>query len=369
MALSVVLDYTRTGLIVSITNFVAACCLRPVCDCLRWRWSSCSSLTGHRGCLPVCITSPCLKTLPASCSGALTCYRHPSCAPRSSGLASHPLPTIRSRAVGVLLGQIVKGKVSCTNSYAVPFEEDERDPTVWFLDHNFLESMSSMFRKVNARETVVGWYSTGPTIRGGDLDITELIRTYTPNPVLVLVDVTPKELGLPTEAYLSVEQPQEDATLSRTFAHLPSEINAADAEEVGVGHLLRDIKDSSVSTLAGEVAGKVGALKSLRARLGELKSYLEAVATGELPMNHEILYNMQDIFNLLPALSGKELVRSFAVKTNDAMLVLYVSAVIRAVCALDDLIENKAGLMRETERRAAEKSTPAVVAPVGGKAA
>ena len=280
------------------------------------------------------------------------------------------LPTaICSRAVGVLLGQIVKGKVSCTNSYAVPFEEDERDPTVWFLDHNFLESMSSMFRKVNARETVVGWYSTGPTIRGGDLDITELMRTYTPNPVLVLVDVTPKELGLPTEAYLSVEQPQEDATLSRTFAHLPSEINAADAEEVGVGHLLRDIKDSSVSTLAGEVAGKVGALKSLRARLGELKTYLDSVAAGELPVNHEILYNMQDIFNLLPALSGKELVRSFAVKTNDAMLVLYVSAVIRAVCALDDLIENKAGLMRETERRAAQKAAPAAVAPTGGKAA
>lgn len=31
----------------------------------------------------------------------------------------------------------------------MPFEEDERDPNIWFLDHSYLESMSAMFKKVN----------------------------------------------------------------------------------------------------------------------------------------------------------------------------------------------------------------------------
>jgi len=31
----------------------------------------------------------------------------------------------------------------------VPFEEDERDPAVWFFDHSYAESMLAMFRKVN----------------------------------------------------------------------------------------------------------------------------------------------------------------------------------------------------------------------------
>jgi 26S proteasome regulatory subunit N8 len=31
----------------------------------------------------------------------------------------------------------------------VPFEEDEKDPLVWFADHNYHEDMYSMFRKVN----------------------------------------------------------------------------------------------------------------------------------------------------------------------------------------------------------------------------
>jgi hypothetical protein len=31
----------------------------------------------------------------------------------------------------------------------VPFEEEEKDPSVWFLDHNYHESMYDMFKKVN----------------------------------------------------------------------------------------------------------------------------------------------------------------------------------------------------------------------------
>ena len=34
----------------------------------------------------------------------------------------------RKRVVGVLLGQVVKGKVEARNSFAVPFEEDSRNP-------------------------------------------------------------------------------------------------------------------------------------------------------------------------------------------------------------------------------------------------
>jgi hypothetical protein len=44
----------------------------------------------------------------------------------------------------------------------VPFDEDDKDKSVWFLDHDYLENMYGMFKKVNARERVVGWYHTGP---------------------------------------------------------------------------------------------------------------------------------------------------------------------------------------------------------------
>ena len=34
----------------------------------------------------------------------------------------------RKRVVGVLLGQVLRGKVDATNSFAVPFEEDSKNP-------------------------------------------------------------------------------------------------------------------------------------------------------------------------------------------------------------------------------------------------
>ena len=63
------------------------------------------------------------------------------------------------------------GTADVFNSYAVPFEEDRKDPDVWYLDHNYLEEMESMFRKVNTKEKIVGFYSTGPKLRTNDLQM------------------------------------------------------------------------------------------------------------------------------------------------------------------------------------------------------
>lgn len=247
------------------------------------------------------------------------------------------------RTVGVLLGETFKGKIDITNSYAVPFEEDRKDPNVWFFDHNYHESMFAMFKKVNAKEKVVGWYSTGPKIRPADIEINEMMKTFCSDPVLVIIDVNPKdELAIPTEAYRSVENSAEERSENRkTFVHIPSSVGAFEAEEVGVEHLLRDIRDTTVSTLASQVSSKLNSLRGLEKHLHEVLEYLQLVNDGKLPVNHQILYNLQDIFNLSPNLRIPELVKGFATKTNDMMLVVYLSSMIRSIIALHDLINNK----------------------------
>ncbi|KAM5560365.1 hypothetical protein ABKV19_021502 [Rosa sericea] len=260
----------------------------------------------------------------------------------------------RKRVVGVLLGSTYKGVVDVSNSYA----EDDKDPSIWFLDHNYHEAMYSMFKRINAKEHVVGWYSTGPKLRENDLDVHSLFHNYAPNPVLVIIDVQPKELGIPTKAYYDVEEVKENATQKsqKIFVHVPSEIAAHEVEEIGVEHLLRDVKDTTISTLANEVTGKITALKGLDARLREIRSYLDLVIDEKLPLNHEILYHLQDVFNLLPNLNVAELVKGFAVKTNDMMLVIYLSSLIRSVIALHNLINNK---MLNKEHEKAEDAKPA----------
>lgn len=88
----------------------------------------------------------------------------------------------------------------------------------------------------------------------------------------------------------------------------------------------------------------VTGLKGLQSRLQEVKEYMEAVLAGKLPVNHDIMYQLQvccactmgleittwksthntchqDVFNLLPNLNVDELAQAFAVQTNDMLQV------------------------------------------------
>lgn len=89
---------------------------------------------------------------------------------------------------------------------------------MWFLDHNYVESMNDMFKKINAREKLIGWYHTGPKLRASDLEVNELFKRYTPNPLLVIIDVQPKEVGVPTDAYFAVEEIKDVSDKLSLFA-------------------------------------------------------------------------------------------------------------------------------------------------------
>jgi proteasome lid subunit RPN8/RPN11 len=57
-----------------------------------------------------------------------------------------------------------------------------------------------------ARERIVGWYHTGPKLRASDLEINELFKRFVSRPVMVIVDVRPHTVGIPTDAYFGVEE-------------------------------------------------------------------------------------------------------------------------------------------------------------------
>ena len=61
----------------------------------------------------------------------------------------------------------------------------------------------------------------------------------------------------------------------------------------GVEHLLRNVKDATVSTLATDIGGKVQAVRGLRTRLRSIVQYLEKVLDGTLPVNHDVMHKLQ----------------------------------------------------------------------------
>ncbi|KAL7264377.1 hypothetical protein ACSBR1_002347 [Camellia fascicularis] len=61
-----------------------------------------------------------------------------------------------------------------------------------------------------------------------------LVPSHIPNPVLVIIDVQPKEMGVLTKAYYVVEEVKENATQKsqKVFVHMPSEIAAHDVQKL-----------------------------------------------------------------------------------------------------------------------------------------
>ncbi len=119
-------------------------------------------------------------------------------------------------------------------------------------------------------------------------------------------------------------------------------------------------------------------MQGLHLRLRDIGLYLEKVQNGSLPINHAILGNLQDVFNLLPNLTtpkpnsssgangslesasdNSELARAMSVKTNDQLMTIYLSSLIRAITAFHDLIENKIQNRRQQEEKEAKKEDAA----------
>ena len=155
----------------------------------------------------------------------------------------------------------------------------------------------------------------------------------------------------------------------KTFLHVPSAIEAEEAEEIGVEHLLRDIKDSTTTTLSTRISNQLASLRGLQSRLLEIRDYLKTVSSGALPINHQIVYHLQDTLNLLPDLDDPAKTRSFTSNTNDQLLVVYLSSLARAVIALHALVDNKAANGRaEMEERKDESKTDDNQTKKGAKA-
>jgi len=259
-----------------------------------------------------------------------------------------------SRVIGALLGasKIIDGKrvLDISNSFAVPFDEDSRDGKVWYLDHDYLDTMFGMFRKVNAKERIIGWYHTGPELHNNDTEINDIFKKYSQRTVLCIIETTTNDWSLPARAYFCTEEVHDDGTPStKTFNHLNVEIGAEEAEEVGVEHLCRDVFRNTQGTLSQKIGDQIKGLKGLGQKLEQIGQYLNDVASGKLPMNYKIIYGLQDIFNLLPDVASQSFNSSLQQVSNDQMLIVYLSSLIKSVVALHNLIDNKIS-MKETEK-------------------
>jgi 26S proteasome regulatory subunit N8 len=141
----------------------------------------------------------------------------------------------KKRTIGCLLGYSKKYKISCTSSFHIPFEE-EADGNSWFIDHNFIEKMADMYKKVNTKEFVIGWYSNSEKINKNDININKIISGYIEYPVQILIWTTEKK-GFFIDAFIAKNNfPQCETFLYK----IEVTIGLLESEEIGIFQILKN---------------------------------------------------------------------------------------------------------------------------------
>ncbi|KAH0788743.1 26S proteasome non-ATPase regulatory subunit 7 A-like [Histomonas meleagridis] len=247
------------------------------------------------------------------------------------------------RVVGILLGDEFKGQINVLQCFAVPFEEDPNDPSILFVDTNFIDEMYALHRKVTLKEKIVGWYSSKTTVSPNDLDIHQIIRRYTPDPVFITTDVNAKDPHeIPVTAFVGAERVRPDGQpIVSSFQNVPTIVDFLEVEEIGVEHLLRDIKDVDMSEIGTTLTNSVHGLAALEHRLQGISNYLQDVIDEKLQPDNEIIGIAQSIFNLLPNLELKDTADSLNAKSDDSAFMVFISQLCRSVVSLHDLVNNR----------------------------
>jgi hypothetical protein len=140
------------------------------------------------------------------------------------------------RIVGSLLGYRNKNKISCTSLFNIPFEE-EIDGNSWFIDHNFIEKMADMHKKVNTKESVIGWYSNSEKINKNDLNINQIFLGYLESPIQLLIWANDKTKGFFMDAFFTKINFLNDRPL---FININVVIGLLESEEIGIFQILKN---------------------------------------------------------------------------------------------------------------------------------
>lgn len=177
---------------------------------------------------------------------------------------------------------------------------------------------------------MLGWYTTGVRYKPHDIAINELFRRYCDEPIMVLVDVEQTdEMKLPTQGFVSLEEIDPEGTVIKSWKHVPCAVEAFEAEEVGVEHLMRDVKNLDLDTLEENVEQKILSLRGLSQKLGKILEYIHKVEEGSAKINNTIVFNLQEILNLIPRITDEEKIMAFNTKTNDNFFSIYVASIVQ----------------------------------------
>ncbi|CAN1173811.1 Eukaryotic translation initiation factor 3 subunit F [Linum perenne] len=248
-------------------------------------------------------------------------------------------PDQSERVIGTLLGSVLPdGTVDIRNSFAVPHNESSDQVALDIAYHN---TMLASHQKVNPKEVIVGWYSTGLGVTGGSALIHDFYSDEVSNPVHLTVDTGFRNGEPAIKAYVSVNLSLGSTQLAAQFQEIPLDLRMIEAERIGFDIL----KTTMVDKLPTDLEGMEASMQRLLALIDDIYKYVDDVVQGNTAPDNSVGRLLSEIVASLPKLSPAVLDKLVNDNMQDHLLLLYLSSITRTQLSLAEKLNTAAQII------------------------
>jgi len=234
----------------------------------------------------------------------------------------------QDRVIGTLLGIRTDNEVEVRSSFAVLHSETDEQVAV---DMDYHRTMYELHHKVNPKEVIVGWYSTGSNLNTYSALIQNFYSQETaPHQaihVAVNTGIEGQDSGV--KAFISSPVGVFPKPENCVFVPVPVELRFEDAERSGLD-LLINTSTSSTSTSSQPVSDLEiieRALLSVTNMLERVVTYVQAVLSGERKGDPAIGRYLMDTLGA----STDDLEKGgFTASLQDTLMISYLANLVRS---------------------------------------
>jgi len=244
------------------------------------------------------------------------------------------------RVVGTLLGEKQGNSVVIKNSFPMPHSEKEDQVT---MDMEYHSSMLDLHKRVNPRETVVGWYATGDQINYISSLVHDVYKTFLPNPVHLVVDVAMTNNRLGLRAYRGKPFKVGDKGVIYRFEEAELEIEAYEGEKIAVDALLNGNPENdnldAPATILSDFENLENSLTTVLSAIETVSEYVSRVVDGSIKGDPEIGRAINSALASIPQIDPESFERTFNSHVQDLLMIVYLSNLTKSQLALADRMQ------------------------------
>ncbi|KAJ3722619.1 JAB1/Mov34/MPN/PAD-1 ubiquitin protease-domain-containing protein [Lentinula raphanica] len=235
----------------------------------------------------------------------------------------------QDRVIGTLLGTRIDNHVEVRTSFAVLHSETSEQVAV---DMEYHRSMYELHHKVNSKEVIVGWYSTGSNLNTYSALIQNFYSQETaPHQAVHLSLDTGVEPGHPAciKAYISSPVGVFPKPENCVFVPIPVELRFRESERSGVDLLTSTALSSSTTSSQplSDLTILESSIQNVISMIDRVLTYVRAVLAGEVKGDAAVGRYLMDTLGASTADLEKG---GFNARLQDTLMVTYLANLVRA---------------------------------------